>query len=145
MIHSKIIGTGSYLPKKILTNHDLELMVDTTDDWIRSRTGIVQRHIAADGEMASDMALNASREAMDASGIKAGEIDLIIVATTTPDMIFPSTACILQNKLGIKGSAAFDMQAVCSGFIYALTTADMFIRSGKYRTALVVGLSLIHI
>ena len=139
MIHSKIIGTGSYLPKKILTNHDLELMVDTTDDWIRSRTGIVQRHIAADGEMASDMALNASREAMDASGIKAGEIDLIIVATTTPDMIFPSTACILQNKLGIKGSAAFDMQAVCSGFIYALTTADMFIRSGKYRTALVVG------
>ena len=139
MIHSKIIGTGSYLPKKNLTNPDLELMVDTTDDWIRSRTGIVQRHIAADGEMASDMALNASREAMDASGIKAGEIDLIIVATTTPDMIFPSTACILQNKLGIKGSAAFDMQAVCSGFIYALTTADMFIRSGKYRTALVVG------
>lgn len=139
MIYSRVIGTGSYLPEKILTNHDLERMVDTSDEWIRSRTGIAQRHIAADGETASDMALNASREAMKASGVSAGQIDLIIVATTTPDVIFPSTACILQDKLGVKDCPAFDVQAVCSGFIYALTTADMFIRAGKCRTALVVG------
>ncbi|WP_025040567.1 beta-ketoacyl-ACP synthase III [Nitrosospira briensis] len=139
MMYSRVIGTGSYLPEKILTNLDLEQMVDTSDEWIRSRTGIAQRHIAADGQMASDLALNASREAMKAAKIDAGEIDLIIVATTTPDVIFPSTACILQDKLGVKDCAAFDVQAVCSGFIYALATADMFIRAGKYRTALVVG------
>jgi 3-oxoacyl-[acyl-carrier-protein] synthase-3 len=139
MIYSRVIGTGGYLPEKILTNHDLERMVDTSDEWIRSRTGIAQRHIAADGETASDMALHASREAMKASGVSAGQIDLIIVATTTPDVIFPSTACILQDKLGVKDCPAFDVQAVCSGFIYALTTADMFIRAGKCRTALVVG------
>ncbi|SOD41232.1 beta-ketoacyl-ACP synthase III [Nitrosovibrio sp. Nv4] len=139
MIYSRIIGTGSYLPEKILTNQDLERMVDTSDEWIRSRTGIAQRHIAADNEMASDMALNASREAMKAASVSAEEIDLIIVATTTPDVIFPSTACILQDKLGVKDCAAFDVQAVCSGFVYALATADMFIRAGKYRTALVVG------
>ena len=139
MMYSRVIGTGSYLPERILTNLDLEQMVDTSDEWIRSRTGITQRHVAADDQMASDLALNASREAMKAAKIDAGEIDLIIVATTTPDMIFPSTACILQDKLGAKGCAAFDVQAVCSGFIYALATADMFIRAGKYRTALVVG------
>lgn len=139
MMYSRIIGTGSYLPEKILTNLDLEQMVDTSDEWIRSRTGIAQRHIATDSQMASDLALNASREAMKAAKIDAGEIDLIIVATTTPDVIFPSTACILQDKLGVKDCAAFDVQAVCSGFIYALATADMFIRAGKYRTALVVG------
>ncbi|BCT67513.1 beta-ketoacyl-ACP synthase III [Nitrosospira sp. NRS527] len=139
MMYSRVIGTGSYLPEKILTNLDLEQMVDTSDEWIRSRTGIAQRHIATDSQMASDLALNASREAMKAAKIDAGEIDLIIVATTTPDVIFPSTACILQDKLGVKDCAAFDVQAVCSGFIYALATADMFIRAGKYRTALVVG------
>ena len=139
MKYARVIGTGSYLPDKILTNHDLERMVDTSDEWIRTRTGIAQRHIAADSEMASDLALNASREAIKAGGIDAREIELVIVATTTPDMIFPSTACILQDKLGIGDCAAFDVQAVCSGFIYALATADMFIRAGKCRTALVVG------
>lgn len=114
-------------------------MVDTSDEWIRTRTGITQRHIAADNEMASDLAANASREAMAAAGVKAGDIDLIIVATTTPDVIFPSTACILQDKLGISDCPAFDVQAVCSGFIYALAIADMFIRAGKCRAALVVG------
>jgi 3-oxoacyl-[acyl-carrier-protein] synthase-3 len=139
MMYSKVIGTGSYLPERILTNRDLEQMVDTSDEWIRTRTGIAQRHIAADDQMASDLALNASREAMKAAKVDAGEIDLIIVATTTPDVIFPSTACILQDKLGVKDCGAFDVQAVCSGFIYALATADMFIRAGKYRTVLVVG------
>lgn len=139
MRYSRIVGTGGYLPEKILTNHDLELMVDTSDEWIRSRTGITQRHIAADNEMASDLALHASRKAMEAAGINAGEIDLIIVATTTPDMIFPSTACILQDKLGARDCPAFDLQAVCSGFVYALATADMFIRAGRCRNALVVG------
>ncbi len=139
MKYSRIVGTGGYLPEKILTNHDLERMVDTSDEWIRSRTGITQRHIAADNEMASDLALNASRKAMEAAGIEPGEIDLIIVATTTPDMVFPSTACILQDKLGARDCPAFDVQAVCSGFIYALATADMFIRAGRCRNALVVG------
>lgn len=138
-IYSRIIGTGSYLPEKILTNLDLESMVDTSDEWIQTRTGIKQRHIAAPGQMASDLALEASRNAINAAGIQANDIDLIIVATTTPDMIFPSTACVLQNKLGISGSPAFDVQAVCSGFIYALATADMFVSSGKARNALVVG------
>ena len=139
MRYSKVAGTGSYLPEKILTNQDLERMVDTSDEWIRTRTGITQRHIAADNEMASDLAVNASREAMAAAGVKAGDIDLIIVATTTPDVIFPSTACILQDKLGIGDCPAFDVQAVCSGFIYALATADMFVRAGKCHAALVVG------
>src|SRR5688500_7165226 len=139
MIYSRVIGTGGYLPEKILTNRDLERIVDTSDEWIRGRTGISQRHIAADNETTSDMALNASRAAMNSAGVGAGDIDLIILATTTPDMIFPSTACILQEKLGVGDCAAFDVQAVCSGFIYALATADMFIRAGKCRTALVVG------
>ena len=138
-MYSKITGTGSYLPEKILTNRDLEDMVDTSDEWIRSRTGITQRHVAADGQMASDLALHASIKAIEAANIEANEIDLVILATTTPDMIFPSTACILQEKLGINDCPAFDVQAVCSGFVYALSTADMFIRAGKCRNALIVG------
>jgi 3-oxoacyl-[acyl-carrier-protein] synthase-3 len=139
-MYSKIIGTGSYLPGKTLTNHDLEKIVETTHDWILSRSGIVERHVAADDELTSDLALQASRRAIEAAGISADEIDLVIVATTSPDNIFPSTACILQDKLGIRnGSPAFDMQAVCGGFVYALNTADMYIRGGQARTALVVG------
>lgn len=139
MIHSRIIGTGSYLPAKILTNYDLEKMVDTTHDWIYSRSGIVERHVAAEGEMSSDLAFQASSRAIEAAGISANDIDLIIVATTTPDHIFPSTACVLQDKLGIKSAIAFDVQAVCSGFIYALNTADLYIRGGQARNVLVVG------
>jgi 3-oxoacyl-[acyl-carrier-protein] synthase-3 len=137
--YAKIVGTGSYLPAKVLTNHDLERIVDTTDEWIYTRTGIRQRHIAADGEATSDLALQASRNALEAAGIAAADIDLIVVATTTPDMVFPGTACILQAKLGAKNCPAFDVQAVCAGFTYALATADQFVRSGKYRNALVVG------
>jgi 3-oxoacyl-[acyl-carrier-protein] synthase-3 len=133
------VGTGSYLPEKILTNRDLEATIDTSDEWIFSRTGIRQRHIAADSENTSDLALAASRRAITAAGIEPRQIGLIIVATTTPDMVFPSTACILQAKLGISGSPAFDVQAVCSGFIYGLSTADQFMRSGDYEYALVVG------
>lgn len=137
---SRITGTGSYLPSRVLTNHDLEGMVETSHDWIVSRTGIHQRHIAADDESTSDLALHASRRAIEAAGIDPQQIDLIIVGTTTPDMVFPSTACLLQNKLGIhSGGPAFDVQAVCSGFIYALSTADQFIRSGQSKCALVVG------
>jgi 3-oxoacyl-[acyl-carrier-protein] synthase-3 len=137
--YSRIAGTGGYLPAKVLTNRDLEARIDTTDEWIHSRTGIRQRHVAADEEKTSDLALHASRKALDAAGITPADLDLIIVATTTPDMVFPSTACILQNKLGAKGCPAFDVQAVCSGFIYGLGTADQFMRSGQYRNALVVG------
>lgn len=139
MIHSKIIGTGSYLPAKVVTNYDLEKMVDTNHDWIFSRSGIVERHVAAEGEMSSDLALQASSRAIEAAGISANDIDLIIVATTTPDHIFPSTACVLQDKLGIKSAIAFDIQAVCSGFIYALNTADLYIRGGQAKNVLVVG------
>ncbi len=139
MIYSKVIGTGSYLPSKVLTNADLEKMVDTTHEWIYTRSGIAERRVAAQGEMTSDLAMQASRRAIEAAGIGLDEIDLIIVATTTPDQIFPSTACILQDKLGVRQGAAFDVQAVCAGFIYAVTTADMYIRSGQARTALVVG------
>jgi 3-oxoacyl-[acyl-carrier-protein] synthase-3 len=138
-LYSRIIGTGSYLPEKILTNRDLEKLVDTSDEWIYSRTGIRQRHVAAENESASDLALAASRRALDAAGITPQDIDLIIVATTTPDMVFPSTACLLQAKLGIANCPAFDMQAVCSGFVYALSTADQLMKSGQYRNALVVG------
>ena len=139
-MYSKIIGTGSYLPAKILTNYDLEKFVDTTHDWIFSRSGIVERHIVADHELTSDLALQAGIRAIEAAGIHADEIDLVIVATTSPDQIFPSTACILQDKLGIKNrGAAFDMQAVCGGFVYAMNTADLYIRSGQAKTALVVG------
>ena len=138
-MYSRIAGTGSYLPAKVLTNGDLEGMVDTSDDWIVARTGIRERHIAADGELASDMALHAARRAMQAAGIGPEDVGLIVFATTTPDMVFPSTACILQAKLGVHGGPAFDVQAVCSGFVYALTTADLFIRAGQCRYALVVG------
>jgi 3-oxoacyl-[acyl-carrier-protein] synthase III len=136
---SRIAGTGGYLPAKIVTNRDLEQTVDTTDKWIFSRTGIRERHVAADDELASDLALHASRLALEAAGLKATDLDLIIVATTTPDVIFPSTACILQKKLGARACAAFDVQAVCTGFVYALATADLFIRAGKCHHALVVG------
>jgi len=139
MTNSRIAGTGSYLPEKILTNADLEHMVDTTDEWIFSRTGIRERHIAAENEFTSDLALHAARIAIESAGISSAEIDLIIVATTTPDKIFPSTACILQRKLGIAGCPAFDVQAVCSGFVYALSTADNFIKAGAAKCVLVVG------
>ena len=139
-MHSRIIGTGSYLPARTLTNFDLEKIVETSHDWILSRSGIVERHIAADDEMASDLALHASRRAIEAAGISAEEIDLVIVATTSPDKMFPSTACILQDKLGIRNrGAAFDIQAVCGGFVYALNTADMYIKGGQAKTVLVVG------
>ena len=138
-MYASIVGTGSYLPEKVLTNHDLAKTVDTSDEWIVTRTGIRQRHIAADGQLASDLALEASKSALAAAGIGADQLGLIIVATTTPDMIFPSTACILQAKLGVRDCPAFDVQAVCSGFVYALTIADLFMRSGQCRYALVVG------
>jgi 3-oxoacyl-[acyl-carrier-protein] synthase-3 len=138
-IYSRIIGTGSYLPAKVLTNADLAGTVDTSDEWIQQRTGIRERHIAADTESASDLALQASRRALEMAGITADQLDLIIVATTTPDMVFPSTACILQSKLGAKNMPAFDVQAVCSGFVYALNTADLYIKSGQYEHILVVG------
>jgi len=138
--YSRIIGTGSYLPGKTLTNYDLEKIVDTSHEWIMSRSGIVERHIAADGELTSDLALQASRKAIEAAGISVDEIDLLIVATTSPDQLFPSTACILQDKLGIRNRGpAFDIQAVCGGFVYALNTADMYIRGGQAKTVLVVG------
>lgn len=137
-MYSRITGTGGYLPKKIMTNHDLEKIVDTSDQWIIERTGIHQRHIAED-ETTSDLAFHASTQAIQAAQINPEEIDLIIVATTTPDIIFPSTACLLQAKLSIRNCPAFDVQAVCSGFVYALATADQFMRSGKYRHILVVG------
>ena len=139
MSHARIAGTGSYLPKRIVTNSELESRIDTSDEWIVSRTGIESRHVAADGEMTSDLALHASREALDAAGVRAADVDLIIVATTTPDRVFPSTACLLQAKLGVTQGAAFDVQAVCTGFIYALATAEKFVASGSARCALVVG------
>lgn len=138
-IYSRIIGTGSYLPAKILTNRELSATVDTSDEWIQQRTGICQRHIAADSESASDLALHASRRALEMAGIGPEKLDLIIVATSTPDMVFPSTACILQAKLGAKGMPAFDVQAVCSGFVYALAMADQFMRSGQHEHILVAG------
>ena len=139
MIHSRITGTGGYLPERVLTNHDLEKLVDTSDQWIRDRTGIAERHIAADGETTCDLAEIAARRALEAAGRKPSEIDLIVVATTTPDKIFPSTACLLQQRLDIHGCAAFDVQAVCTGFIYALAVADKFVRTGAAKCALVVG------
>lgn len=139
MTYSRIAGTGSYLPQRILTNAELEKMVDTTDEWIVTRTGIRERHIVADGECTSDMAVAAALRSIAAAGIETNQIDLIIVATTTPDHTFPSTACIVQNKLGIHNCPAFDIQAVCSGFVYAVATADNFIKSGAAKCALVIG------
>lgn len=138
MTYARISGTGSVLPDKVLTNADLEEMVDTSDEWIRDRTGIKKRHVV-DGETTCDIAEVASRRAIEAAGIKPQDIDLIIVATTTPDRIFPSTACLLQDRLDIHGCPAFDVQAVCTGFIYALGVADLFVTSGKAKHALVVG------
>jgi len=139
MTRSRITGTGGYLPAKVLTNKDLESLVETSDDWIVSRTGIRERHIAADNEFTSDLALHASRKALDMAGRSTADVDLIVLATSTPDMVFPSSACLLQAKLGVKKGAAFDVQAVCSGFVYALSTADLYVRSGQYRCALVIG------
>jgi 3-oxoacyl-[acyl-carrier-protein] synthase-3 len=139
MTCSRILGTGGYLPEKILTNADLEKLVDTSDDWIVSRTGIRERRIAADGETTCDLAEQAARRAIEAAGVRADAIDLIVLATTTPDRIFPSTACLLQDRLEIHGCPAFDVQAVCTGFVYALGIADKFIRTGSARCALVVG------
>jgi 3-oxoacyl-[acyl-carrier-protein] synthase-3 len=138
-VYSRILGTGSYLPPRLMKNDEFAARLDTSDAWIRERTGIVQRHIAGEAQGSSDLALEASRAALAAAGVGAQELDLIIVATSTPDYIFPSTACLLQAKLGVKGCAAFDVQAVCTGFVYALATADTFIRSGQYKRALVVG------
>ena len=138
-MYSRIAGIGSYLPEKILTNHDLEKMVDTSDEWIMSRSGIRERHIAADGELASDLAYKAATRAIASAGLGAEDIDLIIVATTTPDMIFPSTACILQAKLGVAGCPAFDVQAVCSGFVYAMSIANLYICAGQANNVLIVG------
>lgn len=137
--YSRIAGTGSYLPEKVLTNAELEALVDTTDQWIVERTGIRERHIADDSQGVCDLALVATQNAIEAAGIKADEIDLVIVATTTPEKIFPSTACQLQKRLGAGQCPAFDVQAVCTGFIYALDLADRFIRLGDACNALVVG------
>ena len=137
--YSKIIGTGRYLPEKILSNKDLETMVDTSDEWIRERTGIEQRHIAADNQTTCDLAEQASLKAIEMAGISAQSIDMIIVATTTPDKIFPSTACLLQQRLDIHGCPAFDVQAVCTGFVYAISVADQFIKTGMAKRVLVVG------
>ncbi len=139
MIYSRIAGTGSYLPEKIMTNRELEKLVDTSDQWIRERTGIEQRHIARDDETTVDLAEHAARSAIDAAGIDPQEIDLIILATSTPDKIFPSSACILQARLDIHGCPAFDIQAVCTGFVYALAVADKFIKTGASKKALVIG------
>jgi 3-oxoacyl-[acyl-carrier-protein] synthase-3 len=139
MIYSRVIGTGSYLPENCVTNADMEKIVETNDEWIVSRTGIRQRHYAAADQSASDLALIACQRAMKAAHVAAKDIDLIIVATSTPDMVFPSTACILQDKLGVKQGVAFDVQAVCAGFIYGLATADKFIRAGSAQCALVIG------
>jgi len=138
-IYSKIIGTGSYLPEKVITNSDLEKIIDTSDEWIQARTGIKQRHVAADGQYTSDLALEASKKAIKAAGIRAKDLDLIVVGTTTPDLVFPSTACLLQSKLGLKEIGAFDVNAACSGYIYALSIADKFIKSGTHKNILVVG------
>jgi 3-oxoacyl-[acyl-carrier-protein] synthase-3 len=137
--YARITGTGSYLPEKILTNRELESMVDTNDEWIRDRTGIRQRHIAGEREYTVDLAEKAARNAIEAAGVSVEDIDLVIVATTTPDRVFPSTACLLQQRLDIHGCAAFDVQAVCTGFIYALGVADQFFKAGTSKCALVVG------
>lgn len=139
MSYSRIVGVGSYLPARVVTNQDLESRIETSDEWIFQRTGIRSRRVAAPGEQTSDLALQASLKAMEMAGVTAADIDLIVVATTTPDIVFPSSACILQRKLGVKQGAAFDVQAVCTGFVYALAVADKFVASGQNKCALVVG------
>ena len=136
---SVIVGCGSYLPERIVTNAELALTVDTSDDWIRERSGITQRHIAAEGQLTSDLAIAAARQALERAGVAAQDVDLLILATATPDLTFPATATKVQAALGMTGGVAFDIQAVCSGFVFALTTADAFIRSGQAKTALVIG------
>jgi 3-oxoacyl-[acyl-carrier-protein] synthase-3 len=138
-VFARIAGTGSYLPEKVLTNEDLSKIVDTSDEWIAARTGIRERHIAAEGETTSDLGYHAAVRALEAAGVDAKELDLIVVGTTTPDLIFPSTACLIQHRLGADGCPAFDVNAACSGFVYALTVADKFVRSGAAKTALVIG------
>ncbi len=138
-IYARIAGTGSYLPEKVVTNRDLEALVDTSDEWITQRTGIKKRHIAGEGETTCDLATMAARRAIAAADCATDDIDLIVLATTTPDKVFPSTACLVQQRLDIHGCAAFDVQAVCTGFIYALGVADSFIRGGNARCALVIG------
>jgi len=138
-MYSRIAGTGKYLPERILTNADLERMVETTDEWIRTRTGIENRHIAADNEFTSDLACKAGRAAIEAAGLTPSDIDLVLVGTTTPDLIFPNVACLVQDKLGIKSCPAFSVEAACSGFLYGLVVADQFIRLGQARRALVIG------
>ncbi|NUS59705.1 MAG: ketoacyl-ACP synthase III [Lysobacter sp.] len=138
-VFARIAGTGSYLPEKVVTNDDLAKVIDTSDEWIAARTGIRQRHVAADGETTGDLAYNAAVRALEAAGVQASELDLIVLGTTTPDLVFPSTACLVQHRLGAAGCPAFDVNAACSGFVYALTIADKFIRSGAAKTALVIG------
>jgi 3-oxoacyl-[acyl-carrier-protein] synthase-3 len=138
-MYSRIVGTGKYLPERVLTNADLERMVETTDEWIRSRTGIEHRHIAAEGEYTSDLAYKAGLAALESAGLTANDIDLVVVGTTTPDLIFPNVGCLVQEKLGIKTCPAFSLEAACSGFIYSLVVADQFIRTGGARRALVIG------
>ncbi len=138
-MYSRIAGTGSYLPERIVTNKDLEEFVETSDEWIRTRTGIRERRMAADGETTGDLAFHAATRALEAAGIEASELDLIVLGTTTPDIIFPSTACLVQHRLGANGCAAFDVNAACSGFMYALGIADSFIRGGTVKKALVIG------
>jgi 3-oxoacyl-[acyl-carrier-protein] synthase-3 len=138
-MHSRIAGTGKYLPERVLTNFDLEKMVETSDEWIRSRTGIERRHIAADDQATSDLAVEAGRAALASAGLQASDIDLVIVGTTTPDLVFPNVGCLVQERLGISGGPAFSVEAACSGFIYALTVADQFLRCGQASRALVIG------
>ncbi len=139
MIYARIAGTGSYLPEKVVTNHDLAKTVNTSDEWIQERTGIKRRHIAGDDETTSSIGLEAARRAMQAADVSAEDIDLIIVGTTTPDKIFPSTACIIQRQLGVSPGPAFDVQAVCSGFVYGIDVADRYLKTGGATTVLVIG------
>jgi 3-oxoacyl-[acyl-carrier-protein] synthase-3 len=139
LIYSRIAGTGRYLPERILTNADLEQMVDTTDEWIRTRTGIERRHICAEDETTCDMSEHAARAAMEDAGVGAEDIDLLIVGTTSPDQVFPNVGCLLQERLDIHGCPAFSLEAACTGFIYALSVADKFVRTGAARNALVIG------
>ena len=138
-MYSRIVGTGSYLPEKILTNADLEKLVDTTDEWIRTRTGISQRHVVVPGETTADLAEHASRRALADAGVKPEDVDLICVGTTTPDLVFPNVGTLLQDRLGIHGCPAFSLEAACTGFVYALSVADKFVRLGEANCALVVG------
>jgi len=138
-MYSRIVGTGKYLPERVLTNFDLEKMVETSDEWIRSRTGIERRHIASDEQATSDLAVEAARAAIEDAGVEPDAIDLIIVGTTTPDLIFPNVGCLVQQQLGIPAVPAFSIEAACSGFIYALSVADQFVRNGQCRQPLVIG------